>query len=64
MVGFRLPNVGDSFRCLYPVHGSRNILRIQSGRVQRTGKSFVTIKREDGKYRSLSALKMVSPRIG
>lgn len=53
--------VGSVIKCLYPKNGNRNILVTQQGRVEKVGRNWVTIEREDGSYRTLSGLKIVSP---
>ena len=62
-------NTGSSLSCLYPKHGRRNINTRQRGKVVGFGNGsdikgfgpYVTIKREDGSYRTLSLVKMIRP---
>lgn len=56
--------VGDVLNCKYPQHGTRNILCNQSGAIVKAGASaknglFVTIKRGDNLYRTLSLSRMI-----
>lgn len=53
--------VGNVLKCLYPLNGNRNILTAQEGRIEKVGRNWVTIQRNDGSYRTLSGLKIVSP---
>ena len=59
----RSVKVGRNLDCKYPVHGTRNVLKRQSGVVEETGRGphgpFATIKRTDGTYRRLSFSRMI-----
>lgn len=59
--------VGQVLQCLYPKHGTRNILCKQSGEVVEDGFSikghWYRIQRNDGSHRTLSLNKMVAPKI-
>jgi hypothetical protein len=55
--------VGQRFSCTYPQHGVKNILCKQEGIVDKVGVNYLTIKREDGSYRSLRIEKMVNPTV-
>lgn len=54
--------VGKIVSCLYPKNGNRNILTKQEGRIERVGKgrTWITIQKNDGSYRTLSGSKMVN----
>ena len=61
---------GSKLCCLYPKHGKRNITTSQRGEIVGFGDGikakfgpYVTIKRDDGSYRTLSLVKMVYPSI-
>jgi muconolactone delta-isomerase len=57
--------VGNIVNCLYPKNGVKNILTRQKGRIERIAKNgtWVTLEREDGSYRTLSASKMVNATV-
>jgi|TARA_B110000263_G_scaffold249457_1_gene267116 hypothetical protein len=56
--------VGQQVACKYPQHGTRNILCNQIGEAVKVGSSkknglFITIKRGDNLYRTLSVNRMI-----
>lgn len=55
--------VGNSFKCLYPKDGNKNILTSQAGTVEKVGRGWLTIQRTDGSFRTLRGEKMVSPSV-
>jgi len=62
---------GLKLSCLYPKHGKRNINTSQNGEIVGFGDGikakfgpYVTIRRSDGSYRTLSLIKMVRPTVG
>lgn len=65
MVSFKSigANVGKMVDVLYPVHGSRNILRSITGVVEKRGTGpngkYIVVKCTNGSYRSLSLKKIV-----
>lgn len=54
----------DLINVLYPVNGSRNILRRITGQVVKRGNgpngAYITVQTESGMHRSLSAKKIVN----
>jgi hypothetical protein len=65
MVSFKSigAKVGKLVGVLYPVHGSRNILRSVEGVVEKRGNGpngkYIVVKCTNGDYRSLSLKKIV-----
>ncbi len=65
MVSFKSvgAKVGKLIDVLYPVHGSRNILRSVEGVVEKRGTGpngkYIVVKCTNGNYRSLSLKKIV-----
>lgn len=55
-------NVGDVVKCLYPVHGSKNILQTMEGPAEKWGVGkngkYIVINSQKG-YRCLSMKKVV-----
>lgn len=65
MVSFKdlgVKKAGDLVKCLYPVHGSMNILQLMQGPAEKWGVSkngkYITIKCDKG-YRSMNLNKIV-----
>ena len=56
-------NVGERINVLYPTHGNRNNLRTVAGIVEKTGFGpngpNITVKEDNGDYRTLSDKKIV-----
>lgn len=57
--------VGSPLSCLYPVHGTRNILKRRVGTIEKHGHGpageYVIVKLLDGSHRTLSTKRMVDP---
>lgn len=59
---------GKEFSCLYRLHGTSNILKSHSGRVEQVGVGpnglYIKLRESNGQYRTLRADRMVEPKVG
>ena len=58
LIGDNKISVGSRIFCRYPVRGKSNISRNVNGVIDKIGRDYIIVKKDDGTYRTLSFSKI------
>lgn len=55
--------IGSRMDCKYPLRGNRNILKNQTGVIEKHTRNWILIKRDNGTFATLRRTRIVDPKI-